>query len=162
MSPPAWPTIAPHHSLRAHQYAKREGSILVFDAAYAPFIRTPGVPKSIYEIEGARDCAIEVNSFSKYAGFTGVRLGWTVIPAELQFADGAVDASMGIWYQEAIICHFHRVVNADSIRRLHGHTRAVLRILCMQCLWHSPAVLNEIHADVLYWHINRDVGIFTV
>lgn len=67
---------------------KERGSILVFDAAYAPFIRTPGVPKSIFEIEGARDVAIEVNSFSKYAGFTGVRLGWTVIPSTLTFADG--------------------------------------------------------------------------
>jgi LL-diaminopimelate aminotransferase len=65
------------------------GSILVFDAAYAPFIRTPGVPKSIFEIEGAKDCAIEVNSFSKYAGFTGVRLGWTIIPNNLKFEDGS-------------------------------------------------------------------------
>mmetsp|Transcript_11932 Transcript_11932/g.17942 ORF Transcript_11932/g.17942 Transcript_11932/m.17942 type:complete len:446 (+) Transcript_11932:92-1429(+) len=65
------------------------GSILVFDAAYAPFIRSEGVPKSIFEIEGAKTCAIEVNSFSKYAGFTGVRLGWTVIPHELKWADGS-------------------------------------------------------------------------
>ena len=67
---------------------KERGSILVFDAAYAPFIRTPGVPKSIFEIEGAREVAMECNSFSKYAGFTGVRLGWTVVPDELTFADG--------------------------------------------------------------------------
>jgi LL-diaminopimelate aminotransferase len=67
---------------------KERGSILVFDAAYAPFIRSEGVPKSIFEIEGAKDVAIEVNSFSKYAGFTGVRLGWTVVPSDLKFADG--------------------------------------------------------------------------
>ena len=67
---------------------KERGSILVFDAAYAPFIRTPGVPKSVFEIEGAKEVAIEVNSFSKYAGFTGVRLGWTVVPSELKFSDG--------------------------------------------------------------------------
>jgi LL-diaminopimelate aminotransferase len=66
-----------------------KGSILVFDAAYAPFIRDPAVPTSIYEVEGARSCAIEVNSFSKYAGFTGVRLGWTIVPDELKFADGS-------------------------------------------------------------------------
>lgn len=64
------------------------GSILVFDAAYAPFIRDENIPKSIFEIEGAKECAIEVNSFSKYAGFTGVRLGWTVIPEDLKFSDG--------------------------------------------------------------------------
>ena len=69
---------------------KERGSILVFDAAYAPFIRSPGVPKSIFEIDGAKDVAIEVNSFSKYAGFTGVRLGWTVIPSNLKFADGSL------------------------------------------------------------------------
>lgn len=46
------------------------------------------MPKSIYEIDGAREVAIEVNSFSKYAGFAGVRLGWTVVPAELKFSDG--------------------------------------------------------------------------
>lgn len=68
---------------------KERGSILVFDAAYAPFIRSPGVPKSIFEIEGAREVAIECNSFSKYAGFTGVRLGWVVVPDELSFADGS-------------------------------------------------------------------------
>ena len=67
---------------------KERGSILVFDAAYAPFIRSKGVPKSIFEIEGAKEVAIEVNSFSKYAGFTGVRLGWTVIPSSLKFKDG--------------------------------------------------------------------------
>jgi len=69
---------------------KERGSILVFDAAYAPFIRTPDVPKSVFEIEGAREVAIEVNSFSKYAGFTGVRLGWTVIPSDLKFSDGSL------------------------------------------------------------------------
>mmetsp|Transcript_5995 Transcript_5995/g.15016 ORF Transcript_5995/g.15016 Transcript_5995/m.15016 type:complete len:444 (+) Transcript_5995:120-1451(+) len=68
---------------------KERGSILVFDAAYAPFIRSEGVPKSIFEIDGAREVAIECNSFSKYAGFTGVRLGWTVVPDELTFADGS-------------------------------------------------------------------------
>lgn len=70
------------------QTCKERGSILVFDAAYAPFIRSDNVPKTIYEIEGAKEVAIECNSFSKYAGFTGVRLGWTVVPSELKFADG--------------------------------------------------------------------------
>lgn len=71
------------------QFAKKNGSIIIFDAAYAPFINDPSVPTSIFEIEGAREVAIEVNSFSKYAGFTGVRLGWVVIPSELTFSDGS-------------------------------------------------------------------------
>lgn len=70
-------------------FARKNGSIIVFDAAYAPFINSPSIPKSIFEIEGARECALEVNSFSKYAGFTGVRLGWVVVPNELKFADGS-------------------------------------------------------------------------
>jgi len=72
------------------ELCKERGSILVFDAAYAPFIRSENVPKSIFEIEGAKDVAIEVNSFSKYAGFTGVRLGWTVVPSGLKFKDGSL------------------------------------------------------------------------
>lgn len=70
-------------------FAKKNGSILVYDAAYAPFIQNADVPTSIFEIAGARDVAIEVNSFSKYAGFTGVRLGWVVVPETLTFADGS-------------------------------------------------------------------------
>jgi len=72
------------------QTCREKGSILVFDAAYAPFIRDPNIPKSIFEIPGARDIAIECNSFSKYAGFTGVRLGWTVVPSDLKFSDGSL------------------------------------------------------------------------
>ena len=63
-------------------------TIVVFDAAYSEYVRDPKLPKSIYEIEGSRQCAIEVNSFSKTAGFTGVRLGWTVVPAELKYEGG--------------------------------------------------------------------------
>jgi LL-diaminopimelate aminotransferase len=70
-------------------FAKKNGSIIIFDAAYAPFIRNAEVPTSIFDIPGAREVAIEVNSFSKYAGFTGVRLGWVIVPNELKFADGS-------------------------------------------------------------------------
>jgi LL-diaminopimelate aminotransferase len=68
--------------------AREKGSVVIFDSAYSAYIRDPGLPLSIFEIDGARECAIEVSSFSKPIGFTGVRLGWTVIPAELRFADG--------------------------------------------------------------------------
>lgn len=70
-------------------FALANGCIIIFDAAYAMFIRDESLPKTIYEIEGARNCAIEVNSFSKPAGFTGVRLGWSVVPKSLTFADGS-------------------------------------------------------------------------
>ncbi|MFP3089920.1 LL-diaminopimelate aminotransferase [Treponema sp. TIM-1] len=65
-----------------------KGIIIIFDAAYAEYIRDPLLPKTIFEIGGAKTCAIEVNSFSKPAGFTGVRLGWTVVPRELKYAGG--------------------------------------------------------------------------
>lgn len=64
-------------------YAIRNKAIIIFDAAYESYIRNEDVPHSIYECEGARECAIELRSFSKNAGFTGVRLGFTVIPKSL-------------------------------------------------------------------------------
>jgi LL-diaminopimelate aminotransferase len=68
--------------------AIKKESIIIFDAAYSEYIRDPALPKSIYEIDGAKKCAIEVNSFSKSAGFTGVRLGWSIVPAELKYETG--------------------------------------------------------------------------
>ncbi|MFR3759097.1 LL-diaminopimelate aminotransferase [Hungatella sp.] len=64
-------------------YANRTGAVILYDAAYEAYIAEQSVPHSIFEIEGARTCAIEFRSFSKNAGFTGVRLGFTVIPKEL-------------------------------------------------------------------------------
>jgi len=66
------------------EYALRNGSVILFDAAYEAFITDPAIPRSIYEIPGARDCAIEFRSFSKHGGFTGVRCAFTVVPKSLQ------------------------------------------------------------------------------
>ncbi len=65
-------------------WANARGAVILFDAAYEAFIRDPEIPHSIFEIEGARECAIEICSLSKTAGFTGTRLGYTVIPKELK------------------------------------------------------------------------------
>ena len=65
-------------------YANQHDSIILYDAAYEAYISEPDVPHSIYECEGARSCAIEFRSFSKTAGFTGLRLGYTVIPLDLE------------------------------------------------------------------------------
>jgi LL-diaminopimelate aminotransferase len=64
-------------------YAKANKALILFDAAYEAFIRDPALPRSIYEIEGARDVAIEFRSFSKTAGFTGTRCAFTVVPKSL-------------------------------------------------------------------------------
>lgn len=65
-------------------YANKVGAVIIYDAAYEAYISEEDVPHSIYECEGARGCAIEIRSFSKNAGFTGVRLGFTVIPKDLE------------------------------------------------------------------------------
>lgn len=66
-------------------YANEHHSLILFDSAYEAFVVEEGIPKSIYEIEGAKTCAIELRSFSKTAGFTGMRCGYTVVPKELVF-----------------------------------------------------------------------------
>lgn len=68
-------------------YANQVGAVILYDAAYEAYISEDDVPHSIYEIEGARTCAIEMRSFSKNAGFTGVRLGFTVVPKDLKCGD---------------------------------------------------------------------------
>ncbi len=75
-------------------YANKVGAIILYDAAYEAYISEADVPHTIYECEGARTCAIEFRSFSKNAGFTGVRLGFTVIPKELKAGDVRLH---GLW-----------------------------------------------------------------
>lgn len=69
-------------------YANKIGAVIIYDAAYEAYISEADVPHTIYECEGARSCAIELRSFSKNAGFTGTRLGFTVIPKDLKSSDG--------------------------------------------------------------------------
>lgn len=80
-------------------YCREHGALLLFDAAYEAYIRESDVPHSIYEIEGAKEVAIEFRSFSKTAGFTGIRLGYTVVPKELKGIDseGNKVALNGLW-----------------------------------------------------------------
>lgn len=68
-------------------FAKRCGAVILYDAAYEIFVTDKDCPRSIFEVDGARECAIEFCSFSKTAGFTGVRCGYTVVPKELE-SDG--------------------------------------------------------------------------
>jgi LL-diaminopimelate aminotransferase len=68
-------------------YARENRSLILFDAAYAVFVKDPGVPRSIYEVEGAREVAVEFRSFSKTAGFTGLRCAYTVVPKDCKIYD---------------------------------------------------------------------------
>ena len=65
-------------------YAKKNNAVILYDAAYECFITDPALARSIFEVEGARECAIEICSFSKIAGFTGTRCGYTIVPHELE------------------------------------------------------------------------------
>lgn len=80
-------------------FAASHGSIIIFDSAYEAFIRDTEVPRSIYEIEGARKVALEVRSFSKTAGFTGLRCGYTVVPRDItvSFPDGSSAQLWKLW-----------------------------------------------------------------
>jgi len=80
-------------------YAREHGSVLLFDAAYEAYIQDPAIPHSIFEIDGARDCAIEFRSFSKNGGFTGVRCAFVVIPRTLMGStkSGAKHALHPLW-----------------------------------------------------------------
>ena len=69
-------------------FARERRALILFDAAYAAYIKNRKLPKSIFEIRGAKEVAIELNSFSKLAGFTGIRLGWTVVPEALKYENG--------------------------------------------------------------------------
>ena len=73
-------------------YARGNKSIILFDAAYEGYIREDEVPHSIYEIEGAREVAVEFRSFSKTAGFTGTRCAYTIVPKEVMLYDSKGEA----------------------------------------------------------------------
>jgi LL-diaminopimelate aminotransferase len=80
-------------------YARENDCVILFDAAYEAYIRTPGIPHSIYEIDGAGEVAVEFRSYSKVAGFTGLRCGYVVVPKAVQgkSADGAKTPLHSLW-----------------------------------------------------------------
>ena len=109
-------------------YARANKSVIIFDAAYSAFIKDPDLPRSIYQVEGANECAIEINSFSKVAGFSGVRLGWAIVRQQLpvtrklmlptsNFPFGKIDTAA--WKQtEAIMLDqklIPKAVNVESL-----------------------------------------------
>nr|CAB3496186.1 unnamed protein product [Digitaria exilis] len=124
------------------KFAKDNGSIIVYDSAYAMYISDDS-PKSIFEIPGAKEVAIETASFSKYAGFTGVRLGWTVVPKELLFSDG-----------HPVAKDFNRIVctcfnGASNIAQAGG----------LACL--SPEGLKAMHDVVGFYKENTKIIVDT-
>lgn len=96
-------SVATHAQLAEFvEYARTHKAIIIFDAAYSEYISDSSLPKSIYEIEGAKECAIEINSFSKFAGFTGVRLGWTIVPKALMAENSEKGELHSMWFRRQV------------------------------------------------------------
>ena len=114
-------------------YARNNNSIIIFDAVYSAFITEPNIPKSIYEIEGATECAIEIGSFSKTVGFTGLRLGWSVVPFGLTI-EGTVAGELN---EMCGISQSIRFWGASNLAQEGGITA-----LSPQCQQESQAIVN--------------------
>jgi LL-diaminopimelate aminotransferase len=110
--------------------AREKGVVVIFDAAYMEYIRDPALPKSIFELEGARECAVEVNSFSKPAGFTGVRLGWTVVPKELKYSGGESVNADWARVTGTIFNGASNIAQAGALAALDGEGLREMRELC--------------------------------
>lgn len=92
--------VATHEQLaRMVHYARSHKAVVIFDSAYSAYISDPTLPRSIYEVEGAKECAIEINSFSKEAGFTGVRLGWSIVPKAVVCEDAPAGKLHSLWFR---------------------------------------------------------------
>lgn len=89
---PTGATITKEELQKWVDYANEKGALIIYDAAYEAYISEANVPHTIYECDGAKTCAIELRSFSKNAGFTGVRLGFTVVPKELKAGEVSLNA----------------------------------------------------------------------
>lgn len=142
-------------------WAKKNRSIIIYDAAYACYIQDDDLPRSIYEIEEAKQVAIEIGSFSKMIGFTGVRLGWSVVPKQLLFEEGTL-----------VHTDWHRLISTffngasvisqagglavlqpqgwDALKQMTQFYKENAQLLSQVCkLFHLP-VYGAIHAPYLW------------
>ena len=110
------------------KYAKKNHSLILFDAAYEAFIQDDSIPHSIYEIDGAKDCAIEFRSFSKNAGFTGTRCAFTVIPKTLKGKAGEEEVDLWSLWNRRQSTKFNGVSyivqrGAEAVYSSHGQSQ---------------------------------------
>ena len=162
---PTGATATKEHLQQWVDYAKANGSIILFDAAYEAFITDDSLPHSIYEIEGARDCAIEFRSFSKNAGFTGTRCALTVVPKSLtgKAADGS-DVELHQLWNRRQSTKFNGVSyivqrGAEAVYSAEGkaQTRALIafylenaRIICEQLTTAGLQVYGGVNAPYVW------------
>lgn len=124
-------------------YARANKAIILFDAAYEAFIRDPEIPHSIYEIEGARECAIEFRSFSKRAGFTGVRCAFTVVPEGLM-----------AYRRDGSTVSLHQMWNRRHTTKFNGVSYPVQRAAAAV---YSPEGLRQTTAQIDYYLDNAKI-----
>ncbi len=125
------------------RYAKGNKAIIIYDAAYEAFITDPAVPHSIYEVEGAKECAIEMCSFSKTAGFTGMRCGYTVIPQALM-AESASGESVS-------------VASLWSRRQGSKFNGVSYPVQCAAAAVFTPEGQAQVHENIAYYQENARV-----
>ncbi len=135
-------------------FARERRAVIVFDAAYSAFIQDPTLPRSIFEIEGARECALEIHSFSKTAGFTGVRLGWTVVPRELALEDGEPGKLNRLWRrrQSTFFNGPSNVVQAGGVAALGEVGRAECQLVIDHYLGNARIIRDGLRALGLVCH----------
>ncbi|MDR0539371.1 MAG: LL-diaminopimelate aminotransferase [Spirochaetaceae bacterium] len=122
--------------------ARATRSFIVYDAAYADYIRDPGLPRSIYEADGAAECAIEVNSFSKSAGFTGVRLGWTAVPHKMAYTDGGSVNADWARIMATVFNGASNIAQAGGLAALDGEGQKEIRALTDFYLGNAALILE--------------------
>lgn len=113
------------------EYALEHQAVILFDSAYAVYIRDPSLPRSIYEIDGAERCALELSSFSKSAGFTGTRLGWSIVPETVE-AEGAGPGEVKkLWTrrQNTFFNGASNIIQAGGIASLSPEGQAAIKRL---------------------------------
>ena len=129
-------------------YALKNDALILYDAAYQAYIRYPEIPRSIYEIRGARKCAIEFHSYSKTAGFTGVRCGYTIVPKDLTLADF-----------EGVRHSVHQLWNRRQCTKFNG---ASYISQCAAAAIYTPEGKQQIQATINYYMENAQKMLSTL
>lgn len=124
-------------------YAKKNNAVIIFDSAYESFITDPELPRSIFAVEGSRECAIEMCSLSKTAGFTGMRCGYTVIPNELKVkaSDGTEISISQLW----------------SRRQGSKFNGVSYPVQCAAAAVFTEEGLKQIHENISYYQKNAEI-----
>ena len=132
-------------------YARKNKAIIIFDSAYCEYVNDEKLPRSIYEVEGAKECSIEINSFSKNAGFTGVRLGWTIVPKELIIEDSKAGQINSMWNRRQ--CTFFNgasnIAQAGGLAALSGQGYEDCRTLINYYMDNAAIIKEGLESVVL-------------